>query len=83
LKDGDRPIPARLRLADALDDLGVLGVRAVREVQARDVHAGGGEAVELRDRRGRRPIVHTIFVRRIARYPVRAPASAALRNCPV
>ena len=29
------------------------------------------------------PMVHTIFVRRMARYPVRAPASAALRNCPV
>src|SRR5437879_4473860 len=47
LEDRDRPAPADLALADQPDDLGVLGVGAVREVHASDVHAGGDESVEL------------------------------------
>src|SRR5881296_1600719 len=47
LKDRDRPAPAGLALADQPDDLGVLGVGAVGEVHAGDVHARGDQAVEL------------------------------------
>jgi hypothetical protein len=54
LQHRDRPAGAARRLAHALGGLGVLVGRAVREVQARDVHAGGHHPHErLRLARGR------------------------------
>src|SRR5207249_7690540 len=47
LKYGHRPAPAGLAFTNATDDLGVLLVRAVGEVEARDVQAGRREAVQL------------------------------------
>src|SRR6185369_11774872 len=78
LQDGHRPAPALLALPQAAHHLGVLGVRAVREVQARDVHAGGDEAVEGLHRRRRRPDGADDL------RPTRAHAfNTAFRNWPV
>src|SRR6202022_4261088 len=55
LEDRDRPSPLGLALADGADDLRVLGVRAVREVEAGHVHARGHQPVERLRRAARRP----------------------------
>ena len=51
----DRPAELAPRLADAARALGVLLVRAVREVEPRGVHARGDERAQLLGRVGRRP----------------------------
>src|SRR5262249_2879873 len=48
------PAPARLALADARDDLGVLLVGAVRKVEAGDVQPSRHQAIELGNAAARR-----------------------------
>ena len=80
LKNRDRSAPASLTLADQPDDLGVLGVGAVGEVHAGDVHARGDEAVELGSAAAGRPEGANDLGPPHARYP---RSRSVRRNWPV
>jgi hypothetical protein len=81
LHDRDRVPPARLRVANGPDDLGVLLVSTVGEVQPDHVHAGGDHPVEhLAARAGGSDRTDDLGAPHAVALPV---DSARCRNCPV
>src|SRR5258705_1787860 len=79
LKDRDRPAPARLAVADAPYDVGVLLVGPVREVEPRDVEARRHQAIELGGVAAR----GTDRADDLGPPHRQEPASYGLKNCPV